>query len=455
MNSSNVKLLFALNIIDSILLIVSYYIFFFGVHLYGIYHQYSLIIFFLFGWIFFAKEIELNKKLLFGSLFGKYSSIGKVYLLLIVFTTCISFLNTQFDIYKLLIFINLFFISKIVISQIIIICVRRLRKKGRILRKVLIVGNQEKLTQLKHYIENNLNIGYKVTNEISYTFSKDDFEATCKLLNNQIKESPDLDEVIFVMPLELNKQSRKLVDICDFHGINVKHMPYYSFLASGNKELKIEMFDDIPLLNLRQYSLNNFSNLFFKRTFDIVFSLFVLIALCPLFIIIFIMIKVDSSGPIFYKPVRVGRNGKKFVMYKFRSMKTNDCVNVGLKSTEINDPRITKIGAIIRKASIDELPQFLNVLIGDMSVVGPRPHRIFLNDDFQSKVENYMLRHYFKPGITGWAQVNGWRGATDTMEQKINRTKFDLYYIENRTFWFDLKIIWLTIFDSKTFKNAY
>ena len=455
MNSSNVKFLFALNIIDSILLIVSYHIIYFGIHLNGIDHQYSLIIFFLFGWIFFSRELKLNKKLFFGDPFSKFSTIGMMYLLLLVFTICISFLNTLFDIYNLLSFINIFFISKIIISQIIIICVRRLRKKGKILRKVLILGNQDKLTQLKHYLENNLNIGYKVTNEISFTFLEDDFEVTCSLLNNQIRDSQDLDEVIFLMPLDLNKQSRKLVDICDFHGINVKHMPYYSFLASGNKELKIEMFDDIPLLNLRQYSLNNFSNLFFKRMFDIVFSTFVLIALCPLFIILFVMIKADSSGPIFYKPVRVGRNGKKFVMYKFRSMKTNDCVNVGLKSTEIDDPRITKIGAIIRKASIDELPQFLNVLIGDMSVVGPRPHRVFLNDDFQSKVENYMLRHYFKPGITGWAQVNGWRGATDTMKQKINRTKFDLYYIENRTFWFDLKIIWLTIFDSKTFKNAY
>lgn len=136
-------------------------------------------------------------------------------------------------------------------------------------------------------------------------------------------------------------------------------------------------------------------------------------------------------------------------------MRVNDAAAGGMLSTQQNDPRITRLGRILRKYSLDELPQFLNVLLGDMSVVGPRPHRSFLNQQFQESVDKYMVRHYFKPGITGWAQVNGWRGPTDTKEQKDQRTRHDLWYVENWSLWLDIRIIYLTIFSRKAHTSAF
>lgn len=454
MNSSNTKLLFNLNITDGILLMISYH-FIVGIHLESISHLYASLALFLFSWNYLARDIYLNKKLLYGNPFSLAKSLLKMYVLLIIVMLCIHLLNRTFDFYKLLVFIHTFFLAKIVVSRLIILVVRKRRKKGVNLRKTIIVGNDQNLDQLKKYLENNLNAGYKVVKEISFELSKNDFKEKCKLLDKEITKNPDLDEVIFVMPLELNKQSKKLIDICDFHGIYVKHMPYYSFLSNNNEVYEVEMFDKIPLISLRQYSSNDVYNLAIKRVFDIVFSLAVLIIFSPIFIILGILIKLDSKGPVFYKPIRIGRHGKEFVMYKFRSMKSNDNVNGGQKSTEVNDPRITKVGAFIRRCNLDEIPQFLNVLRGDMSVVGPRPHRVFLNNELKSNIEDYMLRHYFKPGITGWAQVNGWRGPTETLEQRIKRTKYDLFYLENRTFLFDLKIVLFTVFKSNSYKNAF
>jgi putative colanic acid biosynthesis UDP-glucose lipid carrier transferase len=192
-----------------------------------------------------------------------------------------------------------------------------------------------------------------------------------------------------------------------------------------------------------------------KTIFDKIFASVVIIVLAPLLLLIALWIKLDSKGPVFYCPVRIGRSGKAFKVYKFRSMWMNDNSTKGTLSTAKDDPRITRIGRILRKYSLDELPQFFNVILGNMSVVGPRPHRRFLDRHLQETVYQYMIRHYVKPGITGWAQVNGWRGPSETDEQKMQRTKHDLFYIEHWSFWFDLKIIFLTVFSSKARSSAY
>ena len=171
--------------------------------------------------------------------------------------------------------------------------------------------------------------------------------------------------------------------------------------------------------------------------------------------VISILIKLDSPGPVFYCPMRVGRGGKNFKVYKFRTMLENDPVQGGTRSTQADDPRITRVGKILRKYNIDELPQFWNVFAGDMSVVGPRPHRSFLSEQMKEHYDKYMVRHYFKPGITGSAQVNGWRGPTETEMQIIMRTAHDLWYIENWSFMLDMKIIWQTIFSRKAYQNAF
>lgn len=191
-----------------------------------------------------------------------------------------------------------------------------------------------------------------------------------------------------------------------------------------------------------------------KDLFDRVFAAAVLLLLSPLFIAIAIAIKVTSPGPVFFSQPRLGLNGRRFNVLKFRSMKVHHEHGKVTQATK-NDPRITPLGAFLRRTSLDELPQFFNVLTGDMSVVGPRPHALVHNDLYKDKLAMYMQRHRVKPGITGWAQINGYRGETDTDEKMARRIQFDLYYIQHWSFWMDLKIIVWTAFKGWTNKNAY
>ncbi|MBI1890605.1 MAG: undecaprenyl-phosphate glucose phosphotransferase [Burkholderiales bacterium] len=191
-----------------------------------------------------------------------------------------------------------------------------------------------------------------------------------------------------------------------------------------------------------------------KEIFDRVFAMVALILLLPLFAVIAILIKTTSPGPVFFKQPRLGLNGKKIGVYKFRSMKVHQEQGVITQATK-DDPRLTPIGAFLRRTSLDELPQFINVLIGDMSVVGPRPHALQHNDKYKDLLEMYMLRHRVKPGITGWAQIHGHRGETDTVDKMKKRVQFDLYYIKNWSFLMDLKIILWTTFKGWTGSSAY
>jgi putative colanic acid biosynthesis UDP-glucose lipid carrier transferase len=191
-----------------------------------------------------------------------------------------------------------------------------------------------------------------------------------------------------------------------------------------------------------------------KDVFDKVFAMVALILLAPLFIVIAICIKYSSPGPIFFKQPRLGLNGKKFNVYKFRTMKVHHEHGVVAQATK-NDPRITPIGGFLRRTSLDELPQFINVLLGDMSVVGPRPHALQHNEMYKGLLELYMLRHRVKPGITGWAQIHGHRGETDTVDKMAKRVQFDLHYIQNWSLWMDIQIIIWTAFKGWTGKNAY
>jgi putative colanic acid biosynthesis UDP-glucose lipid carrier transferase len=179
-----------------------------------------------------------------------------------------------------------------------------------------------------------------------------------------------------------------------------------------------------------------------------------LILLAPLFLVLAVLIKLSSPGPVFFKQPRHGLNGRPFNVYKFRSMKLHKEEGVVTQATK-GDPRVTRIGEFIRRTSLDELPQFFNVLLGDMSVVGPRPHALQHNEMYKDLLDVYMVRHRVKPGITGWAQVNGYRGETDTVEKMAKRVQFDLYYIRNWSLWMDVKIVIWTAFKGWTGKNAY
>ncbi|MCS4434340.1 exopolysaccharide biosynthesis polyprenyl glycosylphosphotransferase [Aquiflexum gelatinilyticum] len=261
------------------------------------------------------------------------------------------------------------------------------------------------------------------------------------------------DEIIIALPYNEMDKIKSIVEIADYHGTRIRFVPDYQGIFGEN--FKTYQFGDLQLVNIRQLPLDNWFPNLLKNIFDIVFASTVLLFLSPIFVVIGILIKMDSPGPVFYTPIRIGKGGKQFKVFKFRSMKTNDSVVGGTQSTVKDDPRITKIGKFLRKYSLDELPQFINVLTGEMSVVGPRPHRIFLNQVMQETEDKYMVRHYYKPGITGWAQVNGWRGPMETEEQKKQRTSHDLEYLKKWTLLFDIKIIWLTVFGKKTHEEAF
>ena len=211
--------------------------------------------------------------------------------------------------------------------------------------------------------------------------------------------------------------------------------------------MKFEYYDYIPVLSLRDIPLDDPINAFLKRTFDIFFSLLVIIGLLSwLTPILAILITLESKGPVFFRQTRNGIDNREFYCYKFRSMAPNKNAD-SIMATK-NDMRITKIGKFIRKTSIDELPQFYNVLFGTMSVVGPRPHMVKHTNEYSFKIDKYMVRHFVKPGITGLAQVRGYRGEIEQESDILNRTKFDIFYIENWSMFLDLKII------LQTFLNA-
>ena len=244
--------------------------------------------------------------------------------------------------------------------------------------------------------------------------------------------------------LEILFQTRHLTTI-------VRYIPdIYNFRLLNHKITEIA---NIPMIEINGTPLTA-SGITLKRVEDIVFASMILVLISPIMLIVGILIKLTSKGPVIYKQERHGWNGRTIKVYKFRSMYVTE------KDTEFvqakkNDSRITPIGQFLRKSSLDELPQFINVLQGRMSVVGPRPHAVSMNHDYKDKVSNYMQRHKVKPGITGWAQVNGFRGETDTLDKMEKRVEYDLYYIQNWSLWFDVKIIFMTVFKGFFGKNAY
>ena len=216
---------------------------------------------------------------------------------------------------------------------------------------------------------------------------------------------------------------------------------------------RTEEINGVPVVPLFDTPLNGI-NMVFKRLEDIVVSILILILISPVLILISCVVKFTSPGPVFFRQIRYGMDGKPIRVWKFRSMTVME--NDGnVKQATKNDVRITKVGKILRKTSLDELPQFFNVLFGQMSVVGPRPHAVSHNEQYRALIQGYMLRHKVKPGITGLAQINGWRGETDTLEKMEKRIEYDLIYIRNWSIWLDLKIIFLTIFKGFVNKSAY
>ncbi len=307
-------------------------------------------------------------------------------------------------------------------------------------RNAVIIGYTPEAIKLKEVFENRNDFGYRFLGYFSD--KKTNASITGKLA--QLKEFVlvnKVDEIYCSLNEITNDQLKDLVEFADDYRKTIKFIPDSKEIFSKN--LKIDYYEFFPILSLQKTLLHDPITKLFKRFFDIIFSLFVILFLLSWLVpVMAILIKLESPGPLFFKQGRPGIDEKEFFCFKFRSMKIN-------KTTESeaskNDPRVTRIGRLIRKTSIDEMPQFLNVLLGDMSVVGPRPHLWSQNKAYGNKIKKYMVRHYVKPGITGLAQVRGFRGEIETDEDMINRIKYDVFYIENWSLILDLKIIAQTV----------
>lgn len=235
-----------------------------------------------------------------------------------------------------------------------------------------------------------------------------------------------------------------LMEFCERNTIRFRVIPSAESFIPVVKTSELEFHGDVPVSKIRREPLDSAAARGLKRAFDIVFSFGVIVLIFSwLFPLLALMVKLSSKGPVFFKQVRLGKDNKQFVCWKFRSMRMN--LEADSKQATKNDPRVTKVGAFLRKSNLDEMPQFFNVFMGHMSVVGPRPHPLRLNDQYRDIIDKYMVRHFVRPGITGWAQVNGFRGETRTPEMMERRVELDVWYLENWSFWLDLRIVVKTV----------
>ena len=265
----------------------------------------------------------------------------------------------------------------------------------------------------------------------------------------EVLEAAKPDEIAITLGLSEYSKLEHIVAVCEKSGVHTKFIPDYNNIIPTRPYTEDLM--GLPVINIRHVPLTNTFNAFMKRSMDLAGAVCAIIIFSPVMLVTAIAIKLTSPGPLIYTQERVGLHNRTFRMYKFRSMDVQSPKKERGAWTVPGDPRVTKVGKIIRKTSIDELPQLFNILKGDMSLVGPRPERPFFVEKFREEIPRYMIKHQVRPGMTGWAQINGYRGNTSIRK----RIEYDLYYIENWTLGFDIKILFLTIFKGFINKNAY
>lgn len=320
------------------------------------------------------------------------------------------------------------------------------RKYGYNYDRVIIVGGGDVAKGLHDYFFSDDILGIRLL--CIFSQNKLTFKSNVKSENlNMIKDfiiKNEVDEIYYTMPLTYTEKIQDLVDFADHNLIRFKVVP--DFRGFPLRRVNIDFLDNVPVLSFRKEPLKDNLSRLSKRFFDILFSFSVIIFILSwLFPLIGFLIKVTSKGPVLFKQKRSGLDNKEFWCYKFRSMKQNSSAD--LEQASKNDSRITLIGKFLRKTSLDEFPQFFNVLKGDMSVVGPRPHMIKHTEQYSALIKKYMVRQLVKPGITGAAQIRGFRGETKELNEMEGRVKWDVWYIENWTFFLDINIIFKTIFD--------
>jgi Undecaprenyl-phosphate glucose phosphotransferase len=331
------------------------------------------------------------------------------------------------------------------------------RKSGYNYSRVIIVGGGEVAQQLNDYFNSDDVLGVRllgVFSDSDFSFEIKDSVKTGALDSlEQFALKNDIDEIFYTMSLTYTKKIKGLVNFCDKYMIRFKVVP--DFRGFIFKRVNIDFFNDVPVITLREEPLTDFINRFTKRVFDLIFSLLTIVfVLSWLYPIIAVLIKLSSKGPVLFKQSRSGVNNEEFLCYKFRSMTMSE--EADIKQATKGDVRITKIGAFLRKSSLDEFPQFFNVFMGDMSTVGPRPHMLRHTEEYSNLIQKYMVRQLVKPGITGAAQVKGYRGETKELEDMEGRVRLDVWYIENWSLSLDINIIFHTVWNAfKGDEKAY
>lgn len=316
-------------------------------------------------------------------------------------------------------------------------------------RKVVLLGSPKRVAQLAAFFDDNPDYGYQLIKTFS---TETDKKAVIEACYDFVKQEK-IDEIYCSLFDLTNPQVNDVINFADNNLKILKFLPDSKEFFARN--LKLDYYGYIPILSLRKIPLDDIINQMIKRAFDIIFSsIIIVIVLSWLIPILAFFIKRESKGPIFFMQMRNGLNYNEFNCFKFRSMRPNE--DADIEQVSKNDPRITKTGRFMRKTSIDELPQFFNVFLGEMSVVGPRPHMVSHTEMYARKVDKFMVRHFIKPGITGLAQTNGFRGEVENDQDIIYRVKYDIFYMENWSLLLDLKIIFMTLVNTiKGEEKAY
>lgn len=381
----------------------------------------------------------------------KANTVGMATLVFVIFMV-LKEVNYARSVLALFYVLNIFLtgVSRVVLRKML----RTIRKKGYNVKHILLVGYSRAAEEYVNRILENPQWGYAVSGflddhvPVGTKYKGIPVQGTIEALQKMLEEN-DWDEVAITLSLRDYDYLGEIVGICEKSGVHTKFIPDYNSLIPTKPYTEDLM--GLPVINIRYVPLTNTGNAFIKRLADILAALFGIIVTSPAMLICAILVKLSSPGPIIFKQERVGLHNKPFYMYKFRSMVQQAPSEEKKAWTVRDDPRVTRVGRFMRKTSLDELPQFFNILKGDMSLIGPRPERPMFVEKFKEEIPRYMVKHQVRPGLTGWAQVNGYRGDTSIRK----RIEHDIYYIENWTIWFDVKIIIMTFFTGFINKNAY
>ncbi|WP_181306139.1 undecaprenyl-phosphate glucose phosphotransferase [Rufibacter sp. XAAS-G3-1] len=334
------------------------------------------------------------------------------------------------------------FVSVILVTKFSFLVFRKMKRHLLIdYKKIVIIGSGEAGRQLRAHIDRTPHLGYKVEG-----FFDDAVHGTDTLGTIDdcfaYAQTNAISEIFCALPDSQIEKVKILMHESDKHMIRFRLVPDVKYFF--DKNVLVDIYGHIPIITQRQEPLENRANRLVKRAFDIAVSLFVMVFILSWLIpLMTLIIKLESRGPVFFRQIRSGTYNRPFYCYKFRSMTVNH--DSDQKQAFKGDARITRVGAFIRKTSIDELPQFVNVFLGDMSVIGPRPHMVKHTQDYSALIDEYMVRHYLTPGISGWAQVNGFRGETKDTESMKQRVTADIWYLENWSLLLDIKIVFLTV----------